>query len=79
MMHFHRYLIAVVRIAVNHGPGNGTAPDPTVWCVGAILRRFATFLLLLVLTAQVVLVGHAFLLFLFVRRIVTPGLALLVF
>ena len=39
IMDLHRYFIAVARIAVNHDPGHGTAPDPTVWCVGAPAKR----------------------------------------
>ena len=35
----HRYFIAVARIAVNHDPGHGTAPDPTVWCTGAPAKK----------------------------------------
>ena len=34
IMHLHRFFLAVARIAVNHDPGYGTAPDP-VWSVGA--------------------------------------------
>ena len=39
IMDLHRYFIAVARIAVNHDPGHGTAPDPTVWCVGAPAKK----------------------------------------
>ena len=39
IMDLHRYFIAVARIAVNHDPGNGTAPDPTVWCIGAPAKK----------------------------------------
>ena len=39
IMDLHRYFIAVARIAVNHDPGHGTAPDPTVWCIGAPVKN----------------------------------------
>ena len=39
MLELHCYFIAVARIAVNHDPGTGTAPDPTVWCVGAPAKK----------------------------------------
>ena len=39
IMDLHRYFIAVARVAVNHDPGHGTAPDPTVWCTGAAAKR----------------------------------------
>ena len=39
MLDLHRYFIAVARIAVNHDPGSGTAPDPTVWCHGALAKK----------------------------------------
>ena len=39
LMDLHRYLKAVARIAVNHDPGHGTAPDPTVWCTGAPAKK----------------------------------------
>ena len=38
-MHLHRCLIAVAGVAVNHDPGSGTAPDPTVWSVGAPTKK----------------------------------------
>ena len=39
IMDLHRYFIAVARIVVNHDPGHGTAPDPTVWCTGAPCQK----------------------------------------
>ena len=39
VMDLHRYFIAVARVAVNHYPGHGTAPDPTVWCTGAPAKK----------------------------------------
>ena len=33
------FFIAVAWIAVNHDPGCGTAPDPTVWSVGAPAKK----------------------------------------
>ena len=39
IMHLHRFFIVVARIAVNHDPACGTAPNPTVWSVGAPAKK----------------------------------------
>ena len=39
VLDLHRFFIAVSRAAVNHDGGIGTAPDPLVWCAGALPKR----------------------------------------
>ena len=35
ILDIHRFFIAISRAVVNHGAGDGTAPDPLVWSAGA--------------------------------------------
>ena len=39
IMDLHRYFIAIARTEVNHDPGHGTVPDPTVWCTGPPAKK----------------------------------------
>ena len=39
ILDLHRFFIAMSRAVVNHDGNNGTAPDPMVWCAGALPER----------------------------------------
>ena len=39
ILDLHRFFIAFSRAVVNHGGGDGTAPDPLVWSAGALHKR----------------------------------------
>ena len=39
ILDLHRFFIAISRAVVNHDGGEGTAPDPLVWSVGARPKR----------------------------------------
>ena len=38
MINFHKYMVAISRIEVNHDGYGGTAPDATIWDNGSILK-----------------------------------------
>ena len=39
VLDLHRFFIAISRGVFNHDGGSGTAPDPMVWCAGALPKR----------------------------------------